>query len=209
MAVMDEVIGLFPTPLMRVPGLLPAPLLAGLLAALLPLSAATTGAPAACHRRRLQPGDSPLLVDVARLITPHLVDFGALLFGERMGWSVKEMSLQRLDHGAHQALRRQANSFVSGIVHLTAPHPSASTVFVKDLGGSDFFFRHGPQDGSAEHLAADRCSVGPLAAGDALLFPSGLLHEAAVNEGPTRYALVFDAIPQGLDSWGYRLGFGA
>jgi hypothetical protein len=41
------------------------------------------------HTSMLKPSDSPLLVEAAALITPLLADFGALLFGERLGWSLK------------------------------------------------------------------------------------------------------------------------
>jgi hypothetical protein len=37
----------------------------------------------------LKPSDSPLLVEVARLITPRLAVFGELMFGERLGRSLK------------------------------------------------------------------------------------------------------------------------
>ena len=43
------------------------------------------------HTALLKPSDSPLLVDVAGCITPLLTEFGALLFGERLGWSLKEL----------------------------------------------------------------------------------------------------------------------
>jgi hypothetical protein len=43
------------------------------------------------HTTMLRPSDSPLLVEAAMLLTPRVADYGALLFGERLGWSLKEM----------------------------------------------------------------------------------------------------------------------
>src|SRR4051794_23551162 len=84
-----EVIGLFPTPFMRVQGALAA----GLTAALVQHFSAKAGqennaSSNLVHTALLKPSDSPLLVDVAAAITPLLADFGALLFGERLGWSL-------------------------------------------------------------------------------------------------------------------------
>ena len=88
---MSEVIGLFPTPFMRVPAALPAALISGLIQHFSTLAMRDNDSSAnLSHTEMLSPGDSPLLVEVATLVTPHLTEFGALLFGERMGWSLKE-----------------------------------------------------------------------------------------------------------------------
>ena len=90
----------------------------------------------------LRPSDSPLLVEAAALITPLLADFGALLFGERLGWSLKEMWVNVLDTGGRQAMHNHANSFISGVVYLTPTHPDARTVFMKSPGGTEFSFKN-------------------------------------------------------------------
>src|SRR5262245_31705532 len=88
-ATMDEVIGLFPTPVMRAPTTLGRPLVTELIGY---FSALATGENNSSrnltHTKMLQPGDSPLFIEAATLITPKLVDFGAQLFGERLGWSL-------------------------------------------------------------------------------------------------------------------------
>ena len=71
----------------------------------------------------LRPQDNPLLVEAGALIAPKLADFGTLLFGERLGWSIKEMWVNVLDRGGRQAMHNHANSFVSGVVYLTPTHP--------------------------------------------------------------------------------------
>jgi hypothetical protein len=140
---MDEIIGLFPTPFMRVPAALGPDLVNGLVTHFAAAAVRSNNSSAnLSHTEMLQPGDSPLLVDCANLITPKLVDFGALLFGERIGWSVKEMWVNVLNTGGRQAMHNHANSFVSGVVYLTATHPDAQTVFMKSPGGSDFAFRN-------------------------------------------------------------------
>src|ERR1700741_3932551 len=95
---MDEIIGLFPTPFMRVPNALAAGLVDALVGHFATLAGRENNAsPHLSHTQMLQPGDSPLLVEVAAAVTPKLVDFGALLFGERIGWSVKEMWVNVLE----------------------------------------------------------------------------------------------------------------
>ncbi len=45
------------------------------------------------------------------------------------------------------------------------------------------------------------------APGDALLFPSWLMHAVPPNPGARRITLAFNAIPTRLDSWGYAISF--
>src|SRR5215467_10681183 len=117
---MQEVIALFPTPFMRVPGALPSGLITGLVMHFSAVAdQANNSSPNLSHTAMLRPSDSPLFVDAAKLITPLLTDFGALLFGERLGWSVKEMWVNVLDTGGRQAMHNHANSFISGVVYLT------------------------------------------------------------------------------------------
>ena len=53
---------------------------------------------------------------MANRVTPKLADFGALMFGERLGWSVKEMWVNLLETGGRQAMHNHANSFISGVL---------------------------------------------------------------------------------------------
>lgn len=68
---MDEIIPIFPTPIMRVAGLLPPPLVAGLVAHFGAQAVQdNSSSPMLSHTRMLKPSDSPLLVEVAARITP-------------------------------------------------------------------------------------------------------------------------------------------
>lgn len=205
---MTEVIGLFATPLMRVPGALPAPLVAALVdhfgaRALRDNSSSQN----LSHTALLRPGDSPLFVQAAALITPRLVDFGALLFGEQIGWSVKEMWVNVLQTGGRQAMHNHANSFVSGVVYLTPSHPDAQTVFIKSPGGSDFAFRNDHAGTTASPYSADKWVSPAPQPGDLVLFPSYLMHAVPPNPGERRITMAFNAIPSRLDSWGYAITF--
>ena len=134
---MDEVIGLFPTPFLRLPVLLPQPLVDGLVAHFSRLALRDNSSSVnLSHTELLKPSDSPLLVQVAALLTPKLDDFGMLMFGERLGWSLKEMWVNRLEPGGRQAMHNHANSFVSGVVYLTPTHPDSQTVFMKAPGAA-------------------------------------------------------------------------
>jgi len=207
---MDEIIGLFPTPFMRVPGALGPGLVNGLAAHFSSLAKRDNNSSAnLSHTEMLQPGDSPLLVETASVITPKLVEFGALLFGERIGWSIKEMWVNLLDTGGRQAMHNHANSFVSGVIYLTPTHPDARTVFMKSPGGTDFAFRNDHARMTPGPYSADKWISPEPEPGDLVLFPSYLMHAVPPNPGERRITMAFNAIPSRLDSWGYKISFGA
>jgi hypothetical protein len=205
---MSEVIPLFPTPFMRVPGALPAALVRGLVAHFAAAAdRENSSSTNLSHTAMLRPGDSPLLVDAAKLITPQLAEFGVLLFGERLAWSLKEMWVNVLDTGGRQAMHNHANSFISGVAYLTPTHPGSSTVFMKAPGGHDFSFKNDHAGATQGAFNADRWVSPVPSPGDLVLFPSYLMHAVPPNQGERRITLSFNAIPSGLDSWGYRIGF--
>ena len=206
---MDEFIGLFPTPLLRVPGALPAPLVQALVEHFSAHAVRENNSSGnLTHTEMLRPGDSPLFVEAAALITPKLADFGAALLGERMGWALKEMWVNVLDHGGHQAMHNHANSFASGVVYLTPTHEDSQTVFMKSPGGVDFAFRNNHAGITAGPYNADKWVSPAPAPGDMVIFPSYLMHAVPPNRGERRITLAFNAIPARLDSWGYVISFG-
>src|SRR6185436_16328178 len=74
---MPEVIGLFPTPFMKVPGVLGRDLIQGLVDHFSVTADRANNASAnLSHTAVLRPSDSPLLVDAAALIMPLLGEFG-------------------------------------------------------------------------------------------------------------------------------------
>ena len=203
-----EVLSLFPTPFMRVPGALPAALVEALLAHFSSLAVRdNNSSPNLSHSEMLRPADSPLLADVAALVTPRVVDFGELMFGERLGWALKEMWVNVLDTGGRQAMHNHANSFASGVVYLTPTDDSARTVFMKSPGGTDFVFRNDHARMSPGVFSGDKWVSPSPRPGDLVLFPSYLMHAVPPNAGGRRVSLAFNAIPRRLDSWGYTVGF--
>jgi hypothetical protein len=207
---MDEVFGLFPTPVMRAPDTLGASLVEGLVRHFSTL--ARSGNQASdnlSHTAMLRPEDSPLLVDAAVLITPKIVDMGALMFGERLEWSIKEMWVNVLDTGGLQAPHTHANSFISGVVYLTPTHPQSQTVFMKPSGGTEFLFKNEHEKVSPTPFNAERWVSPAPGPGDLILFPSYLMHGVPANQGGRRITLSFNAMPGGFDSWGYSIKFGA
>jgi Putative 2OG-Fe(II) oxygenase len=205
---MHEVIGLFPTPFMRVPGALGKELVSGLVTHFSSAAALANNSSAnLVHTAILSPSDSPLLIDAAALITPLLADFGALMFGERLGWSLKEMWVNVLDTGGRQAMHNHANSFISGVVYLTRTHPDARTVFMKAPGGTEFSFKNDHAEVTTGPYNADKWISMPPDPGDVVLFPSYLMHAVPTNPGERRITLSFNAIPTSLNSWGYKISF--
>ncbi|ALT76451.1 putative 2OG-Fe(II) oxygenase [Paucibacter sp. KCTC 42545] len=204
----DEIISLFPTPFLRAPATLPKPLVDALVAHFSTEALqANNASDHLSHTRMLKPSDSPLLLDVAGLLTPKLSEFGALMFGEQMGWSLKEMWLNVLDQGGRQAAHNHANSFISGVVYLTPTHESSRTVFMKSPGGTDFSFKNDHAGSITGPFNADKWISPQPEPGDLVLFPSYLMHAVPPNAGERRITLAFNAIPLRLDSWGYRIGF--
>ena len=205
---MDEVIGLFPTPFMLVDKLLSDELLAlfrdEALAARKDANAQTA---LLSHTEPMNPADKPSYREIVKLAAPKIADFGALLFGERMEWTVKEMWVNVLETGGHQIIHTHANSFVSGVIYVTPSHPSARTVFHKSIGGSNFIFRHASPTSQMGPFNADKWVMPDVAPGAMVLFPSYLLHEVPVNRGAQRITIAFNALPKSLESWGYRVHF--
>lgn len=205
---MPEIHSLFPIPVMRAPNVLSPPLVAGLIDHFSrEVDRANSSSVNLSHTALLKPGDSPLLVDVAQLLAPLLPGFGALLFGERLGWSLKEMWVNVLDKGGRQAMHNHANSFISGVVYLTHTHPDSRTVFMKSPGGTDFAFRNDHAGIETSAFNADKWISPAPEPGDVVLFPSYLMHAVPLNSGERRISLAFNAIPTHLDSWGYRISF--
>jgi len=205
---MQEVIGLFPTPFMRVSRAFPPDLVKGLVEHFSKVADRANNSSAnLVHTAMLRPSDSPLLGDAAKLITPLLMDFGVVLFGESLGWSLKEMWVNLLDTGGRQAMHNHANSFISGVVYLTKTHPEARTVFMKSPGGTDFSFKNDHAAVVTGPYNADKWISMPPEPGDIVLFPSYLLHAVPPNPGERRITMSFNAIPGALDSWGYKISF--
>ena len=207
---MDEVFGLFPTPFLRAPGTLNARLVDGLVQHFSALAVSGNEASGdLLHTEMLRPNDSPLLVEAATLVAPKIADMGALMFGERLGWAIKEMWVNLMDAGGLQVMHNHANSFISGVIYLTPTHPSSQTVFLKPSGGAEFVFKHEHANITPTPFNADRWVSPAPSPGDLVLFPSYVMHAVPPNEGERRITLSFNAIPDGLESWGYRVKFSA
>lgn len=205
---MSEVIGLFPTPFMRIPGALDRELVDGLSTHFSAYAGTLNNSSTnLSHTALLKPSDSPLLVAAATAITPLLGEFGALMFGERLGWALKEMWVNLLDTGGRQAMHNHANSFISGVAYLTPTHPDSRTVFMKSPGGTEFSFKNDHAGVVTGPYNAEKWISPQPEPGDIVLFPSYLMHAVPPNPGERRITLAFNAIPTQLDSWGYKIGF--
>ena len=205
---MADIFELFPTPVMRIPGLL-TPEAAQALASRLARAAPVGNQRCAqlAHSQILGPGDDAGIDAVVEQIGVHLQAFGQLLFGESLRWLVKEVWVNVLQTGGSQTLHNHANCFASGVLYLTPSDSSACTVFSRSLGATEFVFRNA---GAATDPGRFSCEkwVAPLPQpGDLILFPSYLLHEVPVNRGVERVTLAFNAIPHRLDAWGYAVAF--
>jgi len=205
---MDQIEPLFPIPLLRSPRLLGPDLNAAAVAAIRGARIESNlRSDQLFHTEVADPRDNKLFREIADLVVPKLVDFGVLLFGEKLRWTVKEMWTNMLEKGGSQTLHSHANSFVSGIIYLTPSHPACRTVFMRPLGGSDFSFRHHTRSAAMGPFNAGKYVLPEAEPGDLVLFPSYLYHEVPRNQGEQRITVSFNAIPDSLDCWGYRINF--
>jgi uncharacterized protein (TIGR02466 family) len=200
--------GLFPTPFMRVERLLPEPLIARCTAWILATATETNArSDRLRHTGIADPADAGPLQEVQQLVAPHLVQFGRLLFGEDLGWQVKEIWTNVLETGGHQALHSHSNSFISGVLYLTATHASARTVFHRGIGGREFIFSNENDGAEIGPFNATKWVSPAAEPGDLVLFPSYMLHEVPPNAGGQRISVALNAIPDRLDTWGYAVRF--
>jgi uncharacterized protein (TIGR02466 family) len=195
---------------MHAPACLDAPLVAALLARLEGAGQTVNSRSGQLsHSRILAPAADALLARASLQVMPHLAAFGALLFGERLDWSIKEIWANYLQAGGQQAMHNHANCFISGVLYLSAIDASASTVFTKGPGGRDYVFGNSGERVSLNAFNADKWVAPEVAPGDLVLFPSYLLHEVPPNRGGLRITLAFNAIPSRLESWGYGISLTA
>jgi uncharacterized protein (TIGR02466 family) len=205
---MDHVEPLFPTPLMRSPKLLSPRLIEAAVAAIRGARIEKNlRSDQLYHTEIANPRDNQLFQEMAEVALPKLAEFGQLLFGERLRWTVKEMWTNMLETGGSQTLHAHANSFASGVYYLTPSHPSCRTVFVRAPGGLDFSFRHHTRTAAMGPFNAGKYVLPQADPGDLVLFPSYLYHEVPRNQGEQRITVSFNAIPDSLDCWGYRIQF--
>jgi hypothetical protein len=139
---MDQVESLFPIPLLRCPRLLDPVLIEAAVAAIRGGRVEKNlRSDQLFHTEIANPRDNQLFRQMAEVAVPKLVDFGVLLFGERLRWTVKEMWTNMLETGGSQALHAHANSFASGIFYLTPSHAACKTVFLRPPSRFDFSVR--------------------------------------------------------------------
>jgi hypothetical protein len=199
---------LFPTPCAQIEGLLEPRLIAGLRErALATRREDNSAGNALSHTAMINPADDALFEEVAALAIPEIGRFGDVLFGERLDWLIKEMWLNVLEPGGSQFMHSHANSFVSAVVFITEAHESARTLFLRRMGGDDFRFRNDSDTAQINAFNADKWVVPRAGPGDMLIYPSYLIHGVPPNQGEQRISLALNAIPDQLNSQGYRIRF--
>lgn len=201
---------LFPVPVLQLRGLVPRNLADRLAARMAqgPLSRNPRSA-ALQHTGLLSPGEDADIDAVATALLPHLTAFGVDLMGEPLRWGIKELWCNVLDEGGHQSLHNHANSFISGVVYLTDTAGCTQTAFSRQIGSPEFKLSNEHEGTQSGPFNAPKWVAPEARAGDAVVFPSYLLHEVPPNQGGRRVTLSFNAIPDRLNSWGYELHLGS
>ncbi len=205
---MDEIVGLFPTPVMIARGVAPPELVAALVAQ---FDETATGpnvrTALLAHTPVADPRSHENFTSVLRCVGPRLRAYGKTLLGEEMGWAIKEIWINRMETDGAQKMHNHANSFVSGVLYLTETHPSAATVFHRHVGATGFVMENQNRRCEVNPFNAPIFSMPPVSPGDMVLFPSYVMHEVPPNQGAPRLTAAFNALPERLDSWGYVLNF--
>src|SRR6202158_2522986 len=120
---MDQIEPLFPIPLLRSPRLLSPALNEAAVAEIRHDRIENNlRSDQLVHTGVAHPRGDKLFEALAYPAVPKRADFGVLLFGERLRWTVKEMWTNMLETGGNQTLHDHANCFVSGIIYLTSSH---------------------------------------------------------------------------------------
>lgn len=161
------------------------------------------------HTEVIDPKLNPLYQKISEQAQDYLRDFGFLLFGENLRWTIKDMWTNQLSKGGHQSLHSHANSFISGVIYLTEIDPSAHTVFHNSMGGRHFVFSNNHAATAATPYNSDQWIASDCQRGDMILFPSYMLHAVPKNEGSQRISVAFNALPNRLKSWDYSISFDA
>ena len=199
---------LFPTPVMRVEKFIDAATSEQLVAEIRKQCQQTNAhSELLSHSEVIQPESSPHYAALGEQAAPYIRDFGFLLFGENLDWSIKEIWMNRLSTGGHQMMHTHANSFISGVVMLTDCDPSAHTLFHREMGGRQFIFSNTHAESAVTPYNAERWVASDIQRGDLMLFPSYMLHAVPENLGGERITIAFNALPGELKSWDYNVKF--
>ncbi len=202
----DSVIGLFPTPVMVCRGAIDRALVDRLVAQ---FDASDTAANNRTHLLRhtpvAHPASHPNFEAVCAATADPVRRFGATLLGETLDWQIKAIWINRMARQGAQKIHNHANSFISGILYLTAIEGASATVFHRAAGGTGFVMDNTNERTEVNAFNAPVFRAPDMAPGDLLLFPSYLMHEVPPSPVDGRMTVAFNAIPAQLDSWGYRI----
>ncbi len=205
---MTQVIGLFPTPVVRVEKFLSDELISSLLAEIQKSPKLSNAfSDRLSHTPIAGVDGNDMFSTLGELVTPAVAEFGEVLFGEPLNWQIKEIWVNALEPGGRQAIHTHANSFISGVLYLTHSHPSANIVFHKSLGGTNFIFSNHHKNAHVNAYNGSKWAMPEITPGDLVMFPSYLLHEVPINQGERRISIAFNAIPDRLDNFGYAIRF--
>lgn len=204
-----QLYNVFPTPVMRVKGFLSDEQLNKIEKASSDKTCVVTNAKSQLlsHTEVVDPKADPLYQSITDQAQDYLRDFGFLLFGENLHWTIKDMWTNVLSGGGHQSLHSHANSFISGVIYLTQVDPSAHTVFHNSMGGRHFVFSNNHAETAITPYNGDQWVASDCQRGDMILFPSYMLHAVPKNEGKRRVSIAFNALPNRLKSWDYAITF--
>jgi len=160
------------------------------------------------HTEPLSANDIAGLGDLNGRLQDYFRDFGFLLFGENLHWTIKELWMNVSVTGGAQLLHSHANSLITAVLYLTDVHPSARIIFHRPMGGTNFVFSNTHENSATTPYNAERWIPGEVNRGDIIFFPSYMLHAVPPNQGDqARISIAMNALPERLKSWDYEVQF--
>ncbi|MCG8316021.1 MAG: 2OG-Fe(II) oxygenase family protein [Pseudomonadales bacterium] len=160
------------------------------------------------HTEPLGVDDIAALGNMNDRLQDYFRDFGFLLFGENMRWTIKELWMNVSAKGGAQLLHSHANSLITAVIYLTNVDPSARIIFHKPMGGTNFVFSNAHANSATTPYNAERWIPNEVNRGDIIFFPSYMLHAVPPNQGAEpRISIAMNAMPERLKSWDYEVQF--
>lgn len=205
---MDQLIGIFPTPLMCCRQAIPQTLVEALIEQFEEsATSANVRTALLSHTPMANPQSHQNYQAVMKHVGPKIIQFGETLLGEQLRWGVKEIWINKMEQGGAQKLHNHANSFISGVIYLTKIADGASTVFHRNMSTTGPVMSNANERCKMNEFNAPVFKAPEVGPGDMVLFPSYVLHEVPPNPGAPRMTAAFNALPERVDSWGYTVQF--
>jgi uncharacterized protein (TIGR02466 family) len=149
----------------------------------------------------------PSFQPIQAALLPQVALLSGIMLGQALKWRISGMWGNIGREGAVQQSHNHANSIISGIVYLTGEGPTGMTRFYRPRCSLGPSFENRNSEVSNNVFNAVAWHLESVKPGDAILFPSHLMHEVPKIVGHDRLTVAFNALPHELNCSGYIVRF--